>query len=224
MAFLYPFSLLGFISLTDKLKLGIIQFFQLGKILVWFVVLTVIILYIFAGWGFYYLRDMFYDTTNREIPENLCESLFSCFLNMIINGLRWYPGIGKVLVVVSPITNVGSYVHHYVYHYVFYVIIRLIIVKLLFGMVYTVITQLTQIRRSQQIDAEYRCFICNTEKDECENRGESFKDHCEKLHSVWDYANYMIMLRMTDLQDLNAANSTCKEMLEQRNINWMPCN
>lgn len=224
MAFLYPFSLLGFISLTDKLKLGIIQFFQLGKILVWFVVLTVIILYIFAGWGFYYLRDMFYDTTNREIPENLCESLFSCFLNMIINGLRWYPGIGKVLVVVSPLTDVGSYVHHYIYHYVFYVIIRLIIVKLLFGMVYTVITQLTQIRRSQQIDAEYRCFICNTEKDECENRGESFKDHCEKLHSVWDYANYMIMLRMTDLQDLNAANSTCKEMLEQRNINWMPCN
>ena len=49
-----------------------------------------------------------------------------------------------------------------------------------------------------------------------------FDDHCKKEHNLWDYANYMIVLRMAEFQDLNMVNSKCKEMILEKQIKWIP--
>ena len=71
-------------------------------------------------------------------------------------------------------------------------------------------------------DIKNKCFICDLDKDTCEKNNKNFKEHCEKEHFIWDYAYYMITLRMKDVQDLNAVNSRCKELISDKQIQWLP--
>ncbi len=175
-----------------------------------------------SGWGFYYLKSRFYDTDNRDTPENMCDSLLYCFFTQIINGFRWYPGIGKVLRIDSAIKHESSYIHNYIYHFTFYLIIRVMMIKIIFGIILESFTELRDLKNNIDRDLKYRCFICNIEKDECEKQNEDFFEHCNRVHNVWDYADYIIMLRMTDFQDLNGVNTMCKEMILERQPKWVP--
>ena len=69
-------------------------------------------------------------------------------------------------------------------------------------------------------DIKNKCFICELDKDTCEKNNKNFKEHCEKEHFIWDYAYYMITLRMKDVQDLNAVNSRCKELISAKPFNY----
>lgn len=222
LTFTYSFSLVAVMCLSETLNSLSLSLFLKGRQLLWVTVFTFVVLYVCSGWGFYYLRDLFYDTLNRQIPENMCESLIYCFLTNINNGFRWYPGVGKVLRIDSAILHVKDYIHNYVFHFLFYLIIRVMMLKIVFGIILDSFKELREIKSNIQKDWKFKCFICNIEKDECEKRNQDFHEHCQKLHNIWDYANYMIMLRMTDFQDLNGVNSMCKEMILERQMQWIP--
>jgi hypothetical protein len=198
-----------------------IAFFLKGRQLSWVLAFTLITLFIYSGWGFFYLKPMFYDT-DRKNAENMCESLFYCFLTQIINGFRWYPGIGKILRAESPLKHLNKYFHVYVYKYSFYIIIRVMMIKIIFGIILESFTELRDIKNSIDRDRYFRCFICNIEKDDCEKKNENFFEHCNKVHNVWNYLDYIIMLRLTHVQELNGINAMCKEMIENGVPNWLP--
>ena len=221
-AFCYSFSLLTLLNLSSTLSnLGQALVIK-GKQLLWVSIFMFVVVYVYSGWGFYYLNNRFYDTNDREVPENMCYSLFYCFLTLINNGLRWYPGVGKVLRTDSPFLHLGQYIHNYIYHFSFYLIIRAMMLKIVFGIILDSFNELRKKKANIEKDRKYKCFICNIEKDECEKKNKDFNEHCKKEHNLWDYANYMIMLRMTEFQDLNRVNSKCKEMILERQIKWIP--
>ena len=222
LAFCYSFSLIGAIPLNETLNILPVAFFLKGRQLSWVTAFTFITLYVYSGWGFYYLKNKFYDTDNREIPENMCHSLLYCFLTHIINGFRWYPGIGKVLRIDSAILHNKEYIHNYIYHFTFYLIVRVMMIKIVFGIIFESFTELRDIKNNKERDWSYRCFICNIEKDECEKQNEDFYEHCNRIHNVWDYACYIIMLKMADFQDLNGINAICKEMILEKQPKWVP--
>ena len=222
MAFCYSFSLIGVIPLNDTLNILPVAFLLKGRQLSWVTAFTFITLYVYSGWGFYYLKNKFYDTDNRETPENMCHSLLYCFLTHIINGFRWYPGVGKVLRIDSAILHNKEYIHNYIYHFTFYLIIRVMMIKIVFGIIFESFTELRDIKNNKERDWSFRCFICNIEKDECEKQNEDFYEHCNRIHNVWDYAYYIIMLKMTDFQDLNGINAICKEMILEKQPKWVP--
>ena len=220
-SFLYSFSLFGAMYLFETLIIIPIAFFLKGRQLSWVLAFTLITLFIYSGWGFFYLKPMFYDT-DRKNAENMCESLFYCFLTQIINGFRWYPGIGKILRAESPLKHLNKYFHVYVYKYSFYIIIRVMMIKIIFGIILESFTELRDIKNSIDRDRYFRCFICNIEKDDCEKKNENFFEHCNKVHNVWNYLDYIIMLRLTHVQELNGINAMCKEMIENGVPNWLP--
>ena len=221
-AFCYSFSLLTLLMLSSTLSnLGQALVIK-GKQLLWVSIFMFVIVYVYSGWGFYYLNNRFYDTNDREKPENMCYSLLYCFLTLINNGLRWYPGVGKVLRTDSPFLHLGEYIHNYIYHFSFYLIIRAMMLKIVFGIILDSFNELRKKKANIEKDRKYKCFICNIEKDECEKKNKDFNEHCKKEHNLWDYANYMIMLRMAEFQDLNMVNSKCKEMILERQIKWIP--
>ena len=222
LAFFYSFSLLSVIYQSETLSILPNAFSLKGRQLSWVSAFTIITLYVYSGWGFYYLKSRFYDTDNRDTPENMCDSLLYCFFTQIINGFRWYPGIGKVLRIDSAIKHESSYIHNYIYHFTFYLIIRVMMIKIIFGIILESFTELRDLKNNIDRDLKYRCFICNIEKDECEKQNEDFFEHCNRVHNVWDYADYIIMLRMTDFQDLNGVNTMCKEMILERQPKWVP--
>ena len=50
----------------------------------------------------------------------------------------------------------------------------------------------------------------------------NFQEHCEKVHNVWDYAFYMITLRMNDTTNLNAINLRNKQKILEKSVDWLP--
>ena len=217
--FFYSFSLLCSMYLFETLIIIPIAFFLKGRQLSWVLAFTLITLYIYSGWGFFYIRPFFYD---QDQNENMCESLFYCFLTQINNGFRWYPGIGKILRIESPLKHLKRYFHIYVFKYSFYIIIRVMMIKIIFFFFLESFTELRDIKNSVDRDRYFRCFICNIEKDDCEKKNENFFEHCNKVHNVWNYLDYIIMLRLTHVQDLNGINAMCKEMIENGVPNWLP--
>ena len=221
-AFCYSFSLLNLLILSRTLSnLGHV-FLIKGKQMLWVTIFIFVLVYVYSGWGFYYLNDRFYDEEIKGKGENMCYSLLYCFLTLINNGLRWYPGVGKILRTDSPFLSLDRYIHNYLYHFSFYFIIRVMMLKIFLSMILDSFNELRKKQDNKEKDRKSKCFICNIEKAECEKKNIDFTEHCKKDHNLWDYANYMIILRMAEFHDINMVNSKCKKMILEKQIKWLP--
>lgn len=119
--------------------------------------------------------------------------------------------------------NPANYlINRFFFDFTFFTVVVIVLKKVLFGIILDTFRELRKKQFKTDTDIANICFICEVEKDECEKNNISFKEHCEKEHNVWEYVNYMITLRLTDAQDMNATNSYCKEQLEAKNITWLP--
>lgn len=94
--------------------------------------------------------------------------------------------------------------------------------KIIFGIIVDTFRMLREKEFKKERDIINRCFICNIEKDVLEKNSINFEEHCKKDHFIWDYAYYIITLRLQDSQDLNANNSYVKEQIEIKSISWFP--
>lgn len=220
--FFFSFALLSVVSLSKSLNNIALSIVLKGRQLMWTSVFTLVLLYVYAGWGFYYQRDRFYEREGREVPDHMCQSLLYCFLTHINNGLRWHAGIGKIVMSESGIIHVGAFIHRFFYDWAFFWLLEAVMLHIVFGIILNSFGELRQAHYLIEQDLANNCFICDTVKDECEKNNKSFKEHCEKEHNIWDYAFYMITLRMKNPQELNSINSQCRDMILEKDIGWLP--
>ena len=220
--FLYCFSLLSIVSLNQTLKNIAKSLILKGNSLAWTVVFTFVLLYEFAGWAFYYQRDRFYETAGRDKPDQMCQSLLYCFLTMINNGMRWHCGVGKITRSESYILHFWTFVHRFAFDLLFFWLIEAIMLKIVYGMILDSFGELRQAHYLIEQDMANNCFICNVEKDECEKNNISFQEHCDEVHNVWDYAFYMITLRMQEASTLNSLNARNRKRILEKGVDWLP--
>ena len=220
--FLYSFSLLSILSLNQSLKNIALSFITKGNSLMWTSLFTMVLLYEYSGWGFFFQKDRFYETDNRDKPDEMCKSLLYCFLTMINNGMRWHCGVGKITRSESYILHFWPFVHRFCFDLIFFWLIEVIMLKILYGIILDSFSELRQAHNLIEKDMTNNCFICNLDKDECEKNNINFQEHCEKVHNVWDYAFYMITLRMNDPTTLNAINSRNRQKILEKRVDWLP--
>ena len=220
--FLFSFSLLSILSLNQSLKNIALSFFTKGNFLMWTSLFTLVLLYEYSGWGFFFQRDRFYETSGRDKPEEMCKSLLYCFLTMINNGMRWHCGVGKITRSESYILHFWPFVHRFCFDLLFFWLIEVVMLKILYGIILDSFSELRQTHNLIEKDMTNNCFICNLDKDECEKNNINFQEHCEKVHNVWDYAFYMITLRMNDTTNLNAINLRNKQKILEKSVDWLP--
>ena len=220
--FFFSFSLLAVVSLSQTLNNIILSIVVKGQQLLWTSLFALVLLYVYAGWGYYFQRDRYYDTDGRETPEEMCKSLLYCFLTQINNGLRWHPGVGKVVRSESAIKHLGAFIHRFIHDLLFFWLLEAMMLHIIYGIIIDSFGELRQAHYLIEKDIANNCFICNVEKDECEKNNKSFKEHCENIHNIWDYAFYMITLRMADPQNLNSVNSRNRERMLEKGVDWLP--
>ena len=220
--FFYCFSLLSVVSLNQTLSNIAKSLIVKGNSLAWTVVFTFVLLYEFAGWAFYFQRDRFYETAGRDKPDQMCRSLLYCFLTMINNGMRWHCGVGKITRSESYILHFWPFVHRFAFDLLFFWLIEAIMLKIVYGMILDSFGELRQEHYLIEKDMANNCFICNVEKDECEKNNISFQEHCNEVHNVWDYAFYMITLRMADPSSLNSINARNRKKIMEKGVDWLP--
>ena len=220
--FLYSFSLLSILSLNQSLQNIALSFFTKGNSLMWTSLFTIVLLYGYSGWGFFFQKDRFYETEGRDKPDEMCESLLYCFLTMINNGMRWHCGVGKITRSESYILHFWPFIHRFCFDLIFFWLIEVIMLKIVYGIILDSFSELRQAHNLIEKDMTNNCFICNLDKDECEKNNINFQEHCDIVHNVWDYAFYMITLRMTDPASLNAIDSRNRQNILEKRVDWLP--
>ena len=94
--------------------------------------------------------------------------------------------------------------------------------KIVYGIILGSFGELRQEHYLIEQDRANNCFICNVEKDECEKNNINFEEHCNEVHNVWDYAFYMITLRMQDSYTLNSLNARNRKRIMEKRVDWLP--
>jgi hypothetical protein len=220
--FCYTCSLLCVVNLSKLLNNILLSVVLKGKQLMWTGGFTLIIVYIWAAWGFFYDNKRFIDVAGRHEPVNQCESLIYCYLYSITTGIRKHAGIGQWLPYRSYFINSNGYIQATFFNLVFFLLVTIIMMHIIFGIIIDTFRELRGEAFKSDFDKANICFICDAKKDALEKKGLNFYEHCEVTHDIWGYVNYMITLRIKDTQDLNMVNSYCKEKLESRSTSWLP--
>ena len=50
----------------------------------------------------------------------------------------------------------------------------------------------------------------------------NFDDHINNTHNCWDYVEYMISIKLKDIEELNALNQYVREKIERNDISFLP--
>ena len=104
----------------------------------------------------------------------------------------------------------------------FFILIVVLMLDLVFGIIIETFKELRIEEQKAEYDRQFKCFICNIDKDDLEKQREDFTEHNLKKHNMWNYVNYMIRLKYSFKQDLNAINSYSLELIEKKQTKWIP--
>ena len=95
-------------------------------------------------------------------------------------------------------------------------------IDLVFGIIIRAFANLRDVEQKHENDRNNHCFICHVNKNSLEKNRQNFEEHRNKIHFIWNYVDYMITLKFSDVQDLNAINSYASEKLVNKDISWLP--
>ena len=95
-------------------------------------------------------------------------------------------------------------------------------IDLVFGIILGTFSDMREKERKHASDKINNCFICHINRETVEKRKEDFKFHRDKKHNLWNYVDYLIFLKFSEPQELNAMNSFARRNLDMRNICFLP--
>jgi len=183
--------------------------------------LGLVLVYIYALWGFYIDPRMYYDYTIFPFGESLCQSLWECFLTTLNNGLRLTGGIGDILVKV-PWDEKGKYYNKWFFEFSYFLIVVVLILNIFLGIIVSTFAQLRDEKKSIQQDTENCCFICNIDRQTFDKDGDGFEHHIKHDHYLWNYISYKVHLMEKDQTEYTGVETYVAEMLRDGNIAWLP--
>lgn len=104
----------------------------------------------------------------------------------------------------------------------FFIVLILILLNIIFGIIIDTFAELSEVQHEMEHDMHEKCFICGESKASLEKKSIDFHAHTEDQHSIWNYVDYLIMLKFVDAQETNAINSYVIEMVNDKKISWFP--
>ncbi|CAF3417250.1 unnamed protein product [Rotaria sp. Silwood1] len=104
----------------------------------------------------------------------------------------------------------------------FFFIVIIITLNLIFGVI---IDNFADLRTEKQRNDEIlrnTCFICGLDRKSFDNKHVTFEDHIRKVHNMWNYVYFMVLIHVKDPTEYTGPESYVHEMIEQRNLDWFP--
>ena len=218
---IYAFLLLPIIDLNKLIKNIIVSvklFYSEVSLTFFFMA---IIIYIFSNFAFFFFNED-YEKEIEYQEDNLCKTLVFCFLNAMDSGLRARGGIGDSGKKISFLTRKSHYLKRIIMDDFFFILIVITAIDLVFGIIIRAFANLRDMEQKHENDRKNHCFICHVNKNSLEKNRQNFEEHRNKIHFIWNYVDYMITLKFSDVHDLNAINSYASEKLVNKDISWLP--
>ena len=185
------------------------------------IIFLLILILAYAAVGYFFINAEFSQELSTGEQENICASIFQCFVNHVYIGLRNGGGIGESLENIS-YSNGTLYWGRFFYDILYFFFIIIIMLNILFGIVIDSYAELKEISAAKLYNIKNVCFICDAERNDVQKEGIDFEAHTGKLHSFWNYIYYIIGLKFVDEQDLNAVDGYVFELVQEKKIHWLP--
>ena len=113
-------------------------------------------------------------------------------------------------------------VGRFFYDFLFFLIIAVIMLNIIFGIIIDTFAELRELNQKIQDDKNNVCYVCGAKRDDFNKGNKNFDEHVGEEHCIWNYVEYMIGLKFVDVQDTNAINSYVIDMINEKNISWLP--
>ena len=219
--FIYSIQLLIIVNISSTLQNITKAIAMRYNQLLTLILFLILAIFIFSTIAFFNFSIEF----NKELQgnhENACGSLFYCFLTHIEIGLRTDGGIGEFIHKTSFLEDPAYFMGMFFFQFIFYLLIIVIMLSVVGGSIIDTFAELREKSQEDLNDMKNVCFICNGTRNDIEKKGEEFEEHCNNVHSIWIYLEYMIGLKFVDPQETNAINSFVIEQLNEKKISWFP--
>ena len=230
--FLYIVQILGILNLSRTLKNIIlslvIKFNQLSALFYCILVFNLLfgnISFLKFSRDFIRIIESGEPGTNYFEPahvENECGTLLYCFATHLSYGMRFDGGIADRMEAASYTYEKEYYIGRFFYEELYFLILVILVLNIIYGVIIDAFSELRNNEEKINRDKEEVCFICGIDKETCQKKGEKLEAHLENVHNLWIYVEYMIGLKLVDIQDTNAINSYVIESLEQKELAWFP--
>ena len=219
---IYAFFLLAILDLNQTLKGIAISIKAKGPELLASFLFLVFIVHFYTNIGFFFLNDNFAADIENDIPDNYCLCMSFCFLTNFDAGIRARGGAADQMVRISFERNTALYVYRLFYDITYFLICIIIMIDLIFGIILGTFSEKREEERKHDNDKINHCFICHITREIIEKKREDFQIHRNQKHYLWNYVEYMIFLKFSDVHELNAFNSFSKANLDKKNICFLP--
>jgi len=186
----------------------------------WTLFLLVLTNVIYSFIGFFFMNDKF---MSEEDP--LCETAFSCLLNVLNLGLRSGGGIADVIGSQPYLSeDVGLFIARVVFDLSFFIIMIILLLNLIFGMIIDAFGDLRDQKTSNEEDEKNVCFICGIERSEFEKHM-NFEEHVIDEHNMWAYVYYIAYLvekQKTSKNEMTDIENFVIDKYVVSNYEWIP--
>ena len=218
---LYPFLVIPVIFINETLKNIIISIRLNFKQFCLTFCCAFIIIYVFSNLYFFFLNSDFESELNYY-NDNYCKTLIFSFLNALDNGLRARGGLGDSGKRISFLKNSAHYIFRLILDDLFFLFIVIIMIDMVFGIVVKSFDALRYRNQKFHSDKINHCFICHSHRDSLEKMRKNFNEHIKRTHNLWNYVEYMIILKLKDIHELNAINQYVRGKIDRKDITWLP--
>ena len=219
---LYAFLLLTIFNSVKTIK-NVVTGIQL-RFKAFFLVLflSFIFIYIMSNISyFFYKKDYAQDISYND--DNVCDNLIFCFLNALDYGLRARGGIGDSAKSISYLRNFGHYIGRIFLDDLYFLLIVIIMIDIVFIVIERSFISLKNKNEKNSLDKKNYCFICHANIYSLKKYyGQSIQKHRKKIHNVWNYVEYIIYLKKSDINKLNYFDTYVLKKIEKKDISWMP--
>jgi len=192
--------------------------------------LELILVYIYAVLLFTFFFDHYQNDdlqySESEKGDNLCHSLFHCYISTLNFGLRAGGGIGDALPSNSYFNESKEvYYLRALNDLSFMMIIIVLFFNIIFGIIIDTFAGLRDEKATMEDDMRNVCFICGQDRQSIDKDSEEgFVHHIKKEHNLWQYVFFIIHLQTKDETDYNGTESFIADKLNQEDISWFPFN
>ena len=183
--------------------------------------LSFLIIYVFSNIYFFFQNSDFNDVVDYY-NDNYCKTLVYSFLNALDYGLRARGGIGDSAKRISFLKNRKHYITRLILDDIYFLLIVIIMIDFVFGIIINSFDELRHRNQKNNTDMENYCLICNSNRLLLEKMRINFNDHINNYHNCWNYIEYMISLKLKDIQDLNTLNQYVRAKIERNDISFLP--
>lgn len=192
--------------------------------------LELILIWVYCVLLFTFFPDHYFNDdiqfNDQESGDNICRTLFHCYVEMLNFGLRNGGGIGDAFPSNSWFNDSKEvYFLRILNDLSFFMIIILLFFNIIFGIIIDTFAGLRDEAAVMEDDMRNICYICGTDRQSMDkDSANGFMHHIEKEHSLWMYVFFIIYLNNKDTTEYTGIESYVSEKLVQDDIAWFPFN